>query len=70
MSHADLTACAAYRSRHRLPAVTYCHASSKCVIARSAQPLAGVAHVTSDKDVELLYHMRLASLGYNDDNCR
>ncbi|CAM9479914.1 unnamed protein product, partial [Sphacelaria rigidula] len=42
MSDADIRSVVAYRSKGRLPAVTWMDPKTKAVLARSAQPLAGL----------------------------
>ncbi|CAN0504525.1 unnamed protein product, partial [Laminaria digitata] len=42
MTDADVRAVAAYRSKGRLPAMTWMDPKTKAVLTRSAQPLAGL----------------------------
>ena len=54
MSDIDLKVAAEYRSKRRLPAVTYMHRSSGAVLTRSAQPLVGLTFKNCSTDVTLL----------------
>jgi len=57
MSRAELFTAAQFRSRNRLPALTYRHANG-AVLARSAQPLTGLTHRKSVEDELLLGYIR------------
>ncbi|CAM9855011.1 unnamed protein product, partial [Ectocarpus fasciculatus] len=54
MSDANVRAAAAYRSKGRLPVVTWMDPKTKAVLSRSAQPLAGLGGKTCAEDARLL----------------
>lgn len=43
-----------YRSRNRIPALTYLHPVNNCTITRSSQPLAGITRRTNVQDEKLV----------------
>ncbi|CBN77430.1 conserved unknown protein [Ectocarpus siliculosus] len=54
MSDANVRAAAAYRSKGRLPVVTWMDPKTRAVLSRSAQPLAGLGGKTCAEDARLL----------------
>lgn len=54
MSDADLAEAASYRSKRRLPAITYREANTGAVLSRSSQPMAGVQGKRCEADEKLL----------------
>ena len=50
----DIEAAGAYRSKQRLPAVTWRDPATDAVLVRSSQPLVGVFHKNSKADQKLL----------------
>lgn len=54
ISDNDLIIAAEYRSKRRLPVVTYLHKASGAVLTRSAQPMVGILSKTCLIDVKLL----------------
>jgi myotubularin-related protein 1/2 len=60
----DIREASTFRSRGRLPCVTYRHAATGAVISRSAQPLVGLIQKSSQIDQALLclYRLHGASL--------
>lgn len=59
MTNDQIATAAAFRSRGRLPAITYLHQASKAVMARSAQPLVGLTQKNCPEDELLLNFYRL-----------
>lgn len=53
---------ASYRSKNRLPVVTYCDMVSSCVLVRSSQPLVGITLQTSTADQLLLGGYRTCAI--------
>ncbi|KAI3536821.1 hypothetical protein CSPX01_10521 [Colletotrichum filicis] len=43
-----------YRSRHRIPALSYIHADNNCTITRSSQPLSGITRKNNVQDEKLV----------------
>mmetsp|Transcript_5160 Transcript_5160/g.7900 ORF Transcript_5160/g.7900 Transcript_5160/m.7900 type:complete len:898 (+) Transcript_5160:232-2925(+) len=60
LSDKNIALASAYRSRNRLPAVTYIDPISQSVLIRSAQPLVGITLQTSAADQLLLNYCRLS----------
>jgi hypothetical protein len=60
LSHENIKLAAVFRSKARLPVVTYCDQISGCVLLRSAQPLVGLTQQTSSADQLLLNYCRLS----------
>ncbi|VDM30972.1 unnamed protein product, partial [Hydatigera taeniaeformis] len=58
--YATLLGSANFRSRKRLPVLTWIHPNGKSVLCRSSQPLSGLASKSTD-DQLLLRHIRLAA---------
>jgi myotubularin-related protein 1/2 len=58
----QIVAAAAFRSRGRLPAVTYLHGPTKAVLTRSAQPLVGITQKNCPEDELLLNLYRLKGM--------
>jgi myotubularin-related protein 1/2 len=58
----QICAAAAFRSRGRLPVVTYLHAATKAVLTRSAQPLVGITQKNCPEDELLLNFYRLKGM--------
>mmetsp|Transcript_23301 Transcript_23301/g.72919 ORF Transcript_23301/g.72919 Transcript_23301/m.72919 type:complete len:893 (-) Transcript_23301:3260-5938(-) len=59
LSESEIMSAAKYRSKHRVPAVTYRHALSGAVMARSSQPMAGIGGHTNEADKRLLELLRV-----------
>ena len=66
VDEAFLQAAAGYRSRKRLPAVTYYHAATQRVLTRSSQPMLGIVQTTSKPDAKLLNCYRLTGAQSGD----
>ena len=62
MSYQDVVAAINYRSKGRLPAVTYRHRSSGAILTRSAQPLVGLITKKCPEDEKLLDLYRLKGI--------
>ena len=60
LSDKNIQLAAAFRSKCRLPVVTYYDGVSGCVLLRSAQPLVGITLQTSSADQLLLNYCRLS----------
>lgn len=63
VSDSVLTAASSYRSKNRIPTLTYFHRRRGTVICRCAQPLAGVTKNTSTHDQMLVQAIRHATPG-------
>lgn len=61
----EIQAAAAYRSKGRLPAVTYRHARTGAVMTRSAQPLVGITMKGCKSDEKLLDLYRLQGIPFD-----
>jgi myotubularin-related protein 6/7/8 len=46
-----LLACSQFRTRQRMPTMTYYHQANGCSIWRSSQPMAGVLGKASKEDI-------------------
>lgn len=62
MTAEQIATAAAFRSRGRLPVVTYLHPTSKAVLTRSAQPLVGITQKNCPEDELLLNLYRLKGM--------
>ena len=58
LSESEILSAAAYRSKHRVPAVTWRDPRTGAVLARCSQPLAGVVGHTNEADRKLLELLR------------
>ncbi|KAL9642844.1 hypothetical protein ABK040_015815 [Willaertia magna] len=56
-----LIAAAAFRSKGRIPVLTWVHPSNKCCISRSSQPMVGITRARCREDEELIEGIRRAS---------
>ncbi len=59
MTPDQIKSAAAFRSRGRLPAITYRHPATGAVLTRSAQPLVGLAQKSCPEDELLLNLYRM-----------
>ncbi|KAL0491687.1 myotubularin [Acrasis kona] len=57
----DLRIVAGFRSRARIPALTWRHKTSGAIITRSSQPMVGITRARSKQDEDLLEHIRRAT---------
>ena len=67
LSDTELAEAANYRSKSRLPAVTYRHRRSGAVLARSAQPLVGLNNKSCHADEKLLNLYRTQGIAARED---
>lgn len=58
---------AGFRSKQRIPVVTYFHQPSQCVLVRAAQPLVGLLHRHCTEDVALLNWYRAREHATDDE---
>lgn len=65
MSMDEIRSAAAFRSKNRLPAVTYRHGRSGAILSRSAQPMVGITLKTSIEDQKLLNLYRTKGIMYD-----
>lgn len=65
---ADLLAIAPYRSKNRIPVVTYRHAPTQTCLARSSQPLVGLTRHACGGDALLLEYYRKSGV-INEARC-
>ena len=54
LSDEDLKLCASFRSKKRIPALTYYHKATKCSIWRCSQPLSGMFNRVEPGDIKML----------------
>lgn len=75
MSKDEIITAAKFRSRNRMPCITYLHKPTGAVLTRSAQPMVGLSLKSCPEDEKLLdlyrckgrnYSSRYASLGLID----
>jgi hypothetical protein len=62
MSKMEILQAASFRSKNRLPAVTYCHKQTEAVLIRSAQPMLGIVHRKCAEDELLLDNYRMKGM--------
>ncbi len=65
MSEGDIVSAAAFRSKNRLPVITYLHRKTGAVLTRSAQPMVGLTQKNCSEDALLLNLYRTKG-AYND----
>lgn len=65
LSREEISQAASFRSKNRLPAVTYRHAKSGAVLSRSAQPMVGMTMKSSSEDALLLNLYRTKGIVYD-----
>jgi len=58
MTDGEIKAAASFRSKNRLPVITYRHAQTGSVMCRSSQPLVGLSNNSSEEDILLLKSYR------------
>ncbi len=54
MTEAEIVSAAAFRSKNRLPVITYIHRQTEAVLTRSAQPMVGITQKNCAEDAVLL----------------
>lgn len=57
-----------FRSRNRIPALSYIHPVNNCTITRSSQPLAGITRKTNIQDEKLVAASFCASVPYGSED--
>ena len=66
MSEEDIKLCGSFRSKKRIPSMTYYHKATKCSIWRCSQPLSGMFNRIEQGDVKMLNEIaKLAAGGQN-----